>query len=105
MMNRDDQIINYLNKTISSKENYLDFVGEDMEYSTHKYHDYPATMIPKLPNLFINAVSKFTDIQNVYDPLMGSGTTLVEGIRHHLEAFGVDLNPLAVLMTKVKTNF
>lgn len=36
---------------------------------------------------------------------MGSGTTLVEGIRHHLEAFGVDLNPLAVLMTKVKTNF
>ncbi|OYS21515.1 hypothetical protein CBF60_03970 [Lactobacillus taiwanensis] len=105
MMNRDDQIINYLNKTISSKENYLDFVGEDMGYSTHKYHDYPATMIPKLPNLFINAVSKFTDIQNVYDPFMGSGTTLVEGMRHHLEAFGVDLNPLAVLMTKVKTNF
>ena len=54
-------------------ENYLDFVGEDMEYSTHRYHDYPATMIPKLLNLFINAVSKFTDIQNVYDPVMGSG--------------------------------
>lgn len=51
-MKLNNQIINYLNKIISSKENYLDFVGEDMGYSTHRYHDYPATMIPKLPNLF-----------------------------------------------------
>ena len=50
-MELDNQIINYLNKTISSKENYLDFVGGNMGYSTHRYHDYPATMIPKLPNL------------------------------------------------------
>lgn len=102
-MEQDTELVKYLNKVINSKENYLDFVGEDMGYSTHKYHDYPATMIPKMPDLFINAVTKFSDIKNIYDPFMGSGTTLVEGIRHNLEAFGVDLNPLAVLMTRVKT--
>jgi site-specific DNA-methyltransferase (cytosine-N4-specific) len=34
---------------------------------------------------------------------MGSGTTLVEGIRHGIDSTGIDLNPLAALMSRVKT--
>ena len=34
---------------------------------------------------------------------MGSGTTLVEGLRHNIDSAGIDLNPLAVLMSRVKT--
>lgn len=99
----DKKIINYLNNLINSKDDYLDFKNINMNYSTHKYHNYPATMIPKLPNLFINSVKSAIDIHNVYDPFMGSGTTLVEAIRHNLNSTGVDLNPLAVLISKVKT--
>lgn len=99
----DKKIINYLNNLINSKDDYLDFKNINMNYSTHKYHNYPATMIPKLPNLFINSVKTAVDIHNVYDPFMGSGTTLVEAIRHNLDSTGVDLNPLAVLISKVKT--
>ena len=103
VLNSDENIINYLNSLINSSSNYLDFQGVDMDYSTHRYHDYPATMIPKLPELFINAVKNFREIKTLYDPFMGSGTTLVEGLRNNLESTGVDLNPLAVLMSKVKT--
>ena len=99
----DKKVISYLDNLINSKDNYLDFKGVNMDYSTHKYHDYPATMIPKLPDLFINAVQSVTPIHSVYDPFMGSGTTLVEATRHNLNSTGVDLNPLAVLMSKVKT--
>lgn len=99
----DKKIINYLKNLISSKDDYLDFKNINMNYSTHKYHNYPATMIPKLPNLFINSVKSVIDIHNVYDLFMGSGTTLVEALRHGLNSTGVDLNPLAVLISKVKT--
>lgn len=102
-MNIDSQIVGELNRIISSKPNYLDFNGIDMNYATHKYHDYPATMVPKLPDLFLNVITKYTEVSNLYDPFIGSGTTLVEGIRHDIDSTGVDLNPLAVLMSKVKT--
>lgn len=102
-MSIDSQIIDELNKIISSKPNYLYFNGMEMNYATHKYHDYPATMVPKLPDLFLNVITKYTKVNNLYDPFIGSGTTLVEGIRHDIDSTGVDLNPLAVLMSKVKT--
>lgn len=102
-MDIDQKIINRLKQIIKSKTNYLDFKGVDMNYSTHKYHDYPATMIPKLPDLFLNVITQFTSVKSVYDPFVGSGTTLVEGLRHNVNSTGVDLNPLAVLMSKVKT--
>lgn len=100
----DKQIISYLDNKIRTKTNYLDFQDENMNYSTHKYHDYPATMIPKLPALFIDAVTSARAVESLYDPFMGSGTTLVEGIRHNVNSVGVDLNPLAVLISQVKTN-
>ena len=62
-MNIDDQITNYLDAKVRSKNNYLDFQGENMNYSTHKYHDYPANMIPKLPELFINAVESSKKVE------------------------------------------
>ena len=102
-MNIDKKIVKYLDNAITSKDNYLDFQGVNMDYSTHKYHDYPATMIPKLPELFINAIKNEQKIETLYDPFMGSGTTLVEGLRHNINSTGVDLNPLAVLMSRVKT--
>lgn len=103
MNDLDKKIVEYLNKIINGKQDYLDFKGTSAKYSTHRYHNYPATMIPQLPNLFINAVNKFQKINKIYDPFMGSGTTLVESRIKGINSVGVDLNPLAVLMSKVKT--
>ena len=102
-MNIDKLIVDDLTKIINSKDNYLDFHNVNMDYSTHRYHDYPSTMIPKLPELFLDVFTKYTKINSLYDPFMGSGTTLVEGLRHNIDSAGIDLNPLAVLMSRVKT--
>jgi hypothetical protein len=39
----------------------------------------------------------------VFDPFMGSGGVLVESLLHGNNAIGIDLNPFAVLLSKVKT--
>lgn len=104
MSSNETELIKYLNEKIDGEAEFLDFKGEDSKYSTHRYHNYPATMIPQIPKFFIEAVSKFQNIKSIYDPFMGSGTTLVESRLHGIDSTGVDLNPLAKLMSDVKTH-
>lgn len=74
------------------------------EYS-HCYHAYPAMMIPQVARTLIN-LYKPRNVENVtlFDPYMGSGTSLVEANLAGINAIGTDLNPLARLMSEVKTN-
>ncbi len=75
----------------------------DTSYATHGYHRYPAKFIPQLAKKLILDYTTKGDI--VCDPFMGSGTTLVESIILNRKAIGVDINPVALLITKAKTNF
>ncbi len=78
-----------------------DFKDSQTQYLTHKYHSYPARFIPQIPRAFI---SLFTEEgATVLDPFCGCGTTLVESSLLNRHALGNDLNPLATLLTKVKT--
>jgi DNA modification methylase len=70
-------------------------------YITHDYHRYPAKFIPQLVERVIKENSSRGDL--VCDPFMGSGTTLVEAVVHERQAYGTDINPIAVLITKAKT--
>lgn len=63
-------------------------------------HPYPARFIPELPALALDCLSPNGP---VLDPFCGSGTTLVEALRRGQQAIGVDLNPIACLMSRVKT--
>lgn len=65
-------------------------------------HPYPAKFIAELPRALMDSlpVPKGTA---VFDPFCGSGTTLVETQRRGLPSIGVDLNPIACLMSRVKT--
>lgn len=100
----DFQLISKLEEKIKKSLDYLDFNGQDTKYLTHGYHTYPAMMIPQLAREFIELSLEFNkDIKTIYDPFMGSGTSLVEGLVHNLHSFGTDINPLSQFMTKVKT--
>ena len=77
----------------------IDRVGTS--YLTHSYHRYPAKFIPQLAARLIKENSQIGDL--VCDPFMGSGTTLVESIVNDRRAYGTDINPVAVLITRVKT--
>lgn len=63
-------------------------------------HPYPARFIPELPALALDCLRPNGP---VLDPFCGSGTTLVEAVRRGQQAIGVDLNPIACLMSRVKT--
>lgn len=100
----DLKIINEIKRKQMGSENYLDFLNTDVKTLTHRYHVYPAMMIPNLAKEFIETTLKYqANIENIYDPFMGSGTTLVEGIAHNLDVYGQDINPLSIFMTKAKT--
>lgn len=78
----------------------LDFAGADTLYLTHNFHSFPAKFIPQLANWIITNYSKQQDL--VLDPMCGSGTALVEAELLGRNAIGVDIDPLAVLLAKVK---
>lgn len=72
-------------------------------YATHGLHPYPAKLIPHIPHFFIGKTHFSRNDDIVLDPFCGSGTTLVEARLNGRNSFGVDVNPLARLLTKVKT--
>ncbi|WP_025001787.1 TRM11 family SAM-dependent methyltransferase [Prevotella dentasini] len=70
---------------------------------THCYHTYPAMMIPQVARTLIKEYKPNGRLSLILDPYMGSGTTLVESSLVGINSIGTDLNPLARLMSKVKT--
>lgn len=78
-----------------------DVVAESL---THPAHSYPARLHPATARRLVEVVMGGTAPDAVLlDPFCGSGTTLVEARAAGVRAIGVDLNPLAVLLSKVKT--
>ena len=65
-------------------------------------HPYPAKFIGDIPRSLIRAIGLPHDTI-VFDPFCGSGATLVESQRLGYGALGVDLNPIACLISRVKT--
>jgi hypothetical protein len=74
------------------------------ESLTHPFHSYPAKLHPATARILAEIVgSSARRPQPIVDPFCGSGTTLVEIRAAGMRAIGVDLNPLAVLVSKAKT--
>lgn len=71
------------------------------EQWTHGHHRYPAKF---LPNLVKKLIEEYTDENDtIADMFAGCGTTLVEAKVHGRKSIGVDINPVAELITRAKT--
>lgn len=77
--------------------------GEDTKYATHGIYRYPAMMVAPVVRRLIDDYSPVRGGGRILDPFCGSGSALVEGMLHDMATVGVDLNPLAVLLARVKT--
>jgi len=69
--------------------------------STHFFHHWTAKFIPQIPARVIARYARPGDV--VLDPFMGCGTALVEAARMGHDAWGTDINPLAVRIARAKT--
>lgn len=74
---------------------------EEKDRLTHGFHSYPARMHWLTAQRVLEELD--VDGARVLDPFCGSGTVLVEARVRGLEAMGVDLNPLAVRLSRLKT--
>ena len=70
-------------------------------YLSHGIHPYTAKLIPHIPRYFIENYTVENDI--VLDPFCGSGTSLLEARILARNSIGFDINPLATLISNVKT--
>lgn len=88
------------NKEIKENQTF-EIIDKNVVDYTHVIHKYPSKYIPQIPRWAILEFSKKGDI--ILDPFIGSGTTLIESILNERNGLGFDVNPVAVLISKVKT--
>jgi 16S rRNA G966 N2-methylase RsmD len=70
--------------------------------ATHLIHRYPAKMFHRIPRTILDAIEPVcTSV--ILDPFCGSGTVLLEGLLRGHVTIGLDINPLAQLISRVKT--
>lgn len=83
-----------------------DFSGitwKETQCLTHGFHPYTAKFIPQIPRRLIKMYASNRG-DKILDPFCGSGTTLVEAKLAGRPSLGVDINPLAVMISKAKVN-
>lgn len=97
------------NKYKSTYEKLVDLLQSDLgfhnqvsNYSSHNFHSFPAKFPPQLPKLFIEELTEPDEI--VLDPMVGSGTTMVESYFANRKGIGFDIDPLAIKIARVKAN-
>lgn len=96
----DKKLISILKKL---PNNYWDFKNENTKEYT--IHSYPAVMVPPISRNIINIVKQIMEVDSLLDPFSGSGTVLVEGMLANIKTvYGNDINPLAILISNIKTN-
>ncbi len=94
-------ITSYESRLVELLSTDLDFHTSSSRDFTHDLHAFPAKFPPQLPRKFINGLTRPGDV--VLDPMMGSGTTILEALLAKRNAIGFDIDPLALRLCNVKT--
>ncbi|MFW9890430.1 MAG: DNA methyltransferase, partial [Candidatus Thorarchaeota archaeon] len=76
-------------------------ISQDQTFLTHGIHKFPAKFFPELPRYLLKRYSKPRQV--VLDPMCGSGTVILEAMLANRIGVGVDIDPMARLITRVKT--
>lgn len=71
---------------------------------THSLFPYPARLLRHIPRFLLATESVVADIDTVFDPFVGSGTVLLEAQLRGLRSIGIEQNPVAALVSRVKVS-
>lgn len=99
----DENLLHLSETAVYSRLSALDWDLRHAETSdyTHGMYSYPAKFIPQIPDRLIASLSLPGEL--VIDPFSGGGTTGVEALRLGRKFIGLDANPVAVLLGRIKT--
>lgn len=92
--------INYIKKKLEDVE--WDFSNSKSD-SYNNIHPYPAKFIPEIPRKLME-ILPIQEGSYILDPFCGSGVTLVEAQKLGYNSIGIDINPIACLISRVKIN-
>lgn len=82
----------------------LDGDTHQSDENIHRIFAYPAMMVPKTQKKIVEVIIKYLpENARMLDPFMGSATSLLSCMENGLHVYGQDINPLSVLISKVKT--
>ena len=91
-------------KSESFNSNIVDLPkSRRLRYGPHGIHEYRGKFFPQLVKALINFAG-LTEGAIVLDPMCGSGTAICEARAMGMKAIGVDINPMAVEMSRFKAN-
>jgi len=91
--------------TFDFKEAYNSLVNEDNNINYHYLHFYPGRIYPYIPRYLLSLPDIREMNGTLLDPFAGSGTILLESLINPFisrKVFGVEINPLGRLISKVK---
>lgn len=87
----------------NADKDYWSFKGNSCREHGHGLFQYPAMMVPQVARSILEqACSVHPNIERAGDPFSGSGTIMTESMMRGLSFWGLDINPLAVLVCRVK---
>ncbi len=72
------------------------------QYLTHWIYPYKGKFHPQMIRALLNIIG-LKEGDTVFEPFIGSGTTAVEAMLLGINCIGIDVSPLCVLQSKVKT--
>lgn len=100
----DDIIIEKIEQATAENADIWTSPDYNRKEYMHSFFQYPAMMIPAVQRKLIEIITEAQPkIQKMLDPFSGSATTLVASMESGLDCYGQDINPLAVLISKIRT--
>lgn len=104
---RDESTVKFksvLRRVTDTDEGYWNYDAVKSNSNPHAYFQYPAMMVPQMQGDIINAIREaFPNTKRTLDPFAGSGTILTESLKLGLSSIAVDINPMAILLCRVKS--
>jgi len=120
-----EDLIKYYESHIGRRENdWINRLGDDLNWNlsfdylkesdrtkhVHRLHPYKGKFIPQLVEYFLDShvdgsktETYFKKGDIILDPFIGSGTTAVEAQLLGINCIGIDISPLCVIQSRVKT--
>ena len=100
----DQRLIHHLGITSAIDADRWDAPRFNRRDGVHSLFQYPGRMVPEVQQVLVHAVKDVKPaIKSVIDPYMGSATSLIASMYSGLDCYGQDINPLAILIGRVKT--